>query len=188
MHTPSTLLASLVLAASVLLPAQAETKKELVDKLLKLQQPQVEQLGRVMLQQSLGPMLQQIGMVVQQRVAPEKRQETGKAIGDAVSAFNKEVEPVLRASAVKNMAATLSPKLEEFNEAELKELIQFLESPVVKRYSKLAPEMQSALAQKVSTENRAMVETKVRALDAKINTLLGIKPAAAPSSAPASKP
>lgn len=191
MRSPSILIASLVLAATTLTPAQAETKKELIDKLLKVQQPQVENLGNVMLQQTLGPMMQQVGMALQTRVAPDKREALGKAIGDEIRAFTKEVEPVLRASALKNVNATLAPKLEaSFSEDELKQLIQFLESPVIKRYSALAPELHSALAKKVSEDNRPMVETKIRALDAKISGLLGLPAAPAPaaSAKPASKP
>jgi len=184
MQAPALILVALALSASALLPAQAQSKKELVDKVLKLQQAQVEQIGSQMLQSTLAPMVQQVGLALKARVPADKQEATGKALTEEIRAFTREVEPMLRASAWKFAPEVIAPKLDgSFNEAELKQLIQYLESPVIKRYGQLGSEMQGALVQKVGNENRAVIETKIRALDGKLSSLLGLKPAA-PGSAP----
>lgn len=188
MRPLSPLLAGLLLTASLLAPsAQAQSKKELVAKILALQKPQYEQFGQMMAQGSIQPMLQGAGMALQQRVAADKREAVGKAMDAEVQAFLKDVTPALRASALKNAPEAIGAKLDaSFNEVELKQIIGYLESPVMKRYIQLGPELQQALAAKMRADNQPLIETKARALNAKLVELLGLP--AQGSSAPATAP
>jgi len=180
------LIAATFVAASLLAPAQAQTKKQLVEKILAIQKPQYEQFGVMMAQAPVQQLLQQAAQVLRARVPEDKRESVGKAMDEEVKAYMKDVTPALRASAIKHAPEAIGAKLEAgFNEAELKQLIQYLESPVIKRYNQLGPEFQNALGQKVAAEQRALIETKAKALDAKLVELLGIKP---PPAAAASKP
>lgn len=181
--------ATLTLAATTLLApvAQAQTKKQLIDKILAIQKPQYEQFGQMMAQAPVQPLVQQAAQVLRARVPEDKREAVGKAMDAELQAYLKDVTPALRASAVKHANEVIGSKLEaSFNEAELKQLVGYLESPVIKRYNQLGPEFQQALGQKVAADNKALVESKARALDAKLVDLLGIKPTT-PAPAPASK-
>lgn len=176
MRPLSPLLAGLLLCASLLVPsAHAQGKKELVNKVLALQKPQYEQFGLMMAQGSIQPMIQGAGMALQQRVAADKREAVGKAMDAEVQAFMKDVGPALRASALKNAPEAIGAKLEaSFNEAELKQIIGYLESPVMKRYIQLGPEFQQALATKMRADNQQLIETKARALNGKLAAHLGL--------------
>ncbi|MFY8017019.1 MAG: hypothetical protein ACOVN9_02825, partial [Inhella sp.] len=190
MHTPTPFLLAIVLAASALAPVQAQTKKELVAKVVALQVAQAEQLSNALAQQGpLQQMMAQAGQVLRSRVPEDKREATGKAMEEAVRAYLKDVQPALRASLVKNIPALLGQRLESsFNEAELKQIVQTLESPVLKRFNQMGGEMQQALVQKVMSENQALLQDKFKALDTRMAELLGLKAGAAATPAPASKP
>jgi uncharacterized protein len=185
-----TILITAALAATTLLaPAQAQSKKDLINKILTLQKPQYEQFGNVLAQAPLQQMLPQVGQVLRARVPEDKREAAGKAVDAEVRKFLDEVSPTLRASSVKHAQSLVSAKLEAgFNEAELKQIIGYLESPVVKRYGQLGPEVQPALAQKVTQEQRSLIESKAKALDQKLADILGLRNAAEPPQKPASKP
>src|SRR5436189_224537 len=62
-----------------------------------------------------------------------------------------------------------------------KELAGWLESPVVRRYQQLAPEMEKALGEKLVAETRSTIEPKVEALRQNISNRLN---AAAPAATP----
>jgi hypothetical protein len=179
------LIAAAFIAASLLAPVQAQTKKQLIDKILTIQKPQYEQFGNVLAQAPVQQLVQQASQVLRARIPEEKREEIGKAMDAELRAYMKDVTPALRASSVKHANEVGAAKLNEgFNEAELKQLVQYLESPVIKRYNQLGPELQNILGQKVGTENRALVEAKAKALDAKLVDLLGLKQQAPAASKP----
>lgn len=190
MYTPAPFLLAIVLAASALAPVQAQTKKELVAKVVALQVAQAEQLSNALAQQGpLQQMMAQAGQVLRSRVPEDKREATGKAMEEAVRAYLKDVQPSLRASLVKNIPTLLGQRLESsFNEAELKQIVQTLESPVLKRFNQMGGEMQQALVQKVMSENQALLQDKFKALDTRMAELLGLKAGAAATPAAASKP
>lgn len=185
MRRTTPLFAAALIAASLLAPVQAQSKKELINKILAVQKPQYEQFGNVMAQASVQQLVQQASQVLRARVPEDKREEVGKAMDAELRAYMKDVTPALRASAVKHANEVVAAKLNEgFTEAELKQLLQYMESPVIKRFSQLGPELQSSLGQKVGTENRALVEAKAKALDAKLIELLGLKQQAPAASKP----
>ena len=70
---------------------------------------------------------------------------------------------------------------------ELKQLVGWLESPVVRRYQQLTPEIQKGLSEKLVAETRSLVEPKLQALDRSVTGRLGLPPPAKAASAPAKK-
>lgn len=165
---------AVALAAAVwLLPAQAQSKKELVQKLLVLQQPGAEALARSIAQQTAGQFMQAAGEAIQ-RLPADKRQPAAKAVEADIKAFYGEIEPLLRERAVKLSASTVGTALEEkFTEDELKQLIAWAESPVNKKYKQLAPELENSLAEKLIADTRPIVEPKAKALERKLSGKLG---------------
>ena len=186
-----TLIAAALFAVSVSVFAQAASapsspaKKELVAKVLKLQQQAIEGVAQALVAEPTQLLLQDAGMALQSRVPAEKREEVAKAIQGDAKKFAEEVMPLIRDRAVGLGPTTIGPLLEErFTEDELKQLAGWLESPVVRRYQQLAPEMQKALTEKLVADTRATIEPKLQALRQSISDRLG---ATAPASAASGK-
>ena len=168
-------------------------KKELVARLLKLQQPGIEAMARQLVEQPARQMLQQAGPALQ-RLPAERREAVARDIEADVRKYFEESAPVVAARAVNLAPSTIGPLLEErMNEDELREVITILESPANRKFQGLAGDMQRAIGEKLIAETRGEIESKVRALDQIVARRLGISPPAAAASgarpaAPAKKP
>jgi hypothetical protein len=184
------ILAAALLAASALAHGQGASaptspaKKALIDKVLLLQQPAVEQFARNLLQQPAMRMMQEAGLALQRQVPPDKRQEVGRQVESEIKKFLDESTPLVRERALKIAPGVIGPVLDEkFTEDELKQVIGWLESPVIKKYqTALGPEVQNAFVQKLAAESAPVVDPKLQALDARLRVLLGAPPAAPPAS------
>lgn len=160
------------------LSAHAQTKKELVAKVLQLQQSGIDNVGRALAGQTSQRVLQAAGQALP-RLAADKREAVAKDVQAEVKKFYDEVEPILRKRAVELAPATLGPIYEErFSEDELKQIIAWLESPVSKKFQQTDGEIASSLAQKVVADTRPAVETRLKALEATLAKRLGMPPAA----------
>jgi hypothetical protein len=156
--------------------AQAQTKKELITKLLQLQQAAIENVGRAIALQTSQQVLQAAGQVIP-RLAADKREAAGKEAQADVKKFYDEVEPILRKRASELAPATLAPIYEErYSEDELKVVIAWLESPVSKKFQQVGAEVDNALVQKVVSDTRGTIEPRLKALDASVAQRLGVKP------------
>jgi len=164
-------------------PTSSPAKKELVQKILVLQQPEIENVARSIVERPAAQMMQEAGLAMQRQVPPDKREAMGKAIEAEVKKYVEEAYPLVRERAVRLAPSTLGAALEEkFSEDELKQLLGWLESPVNKKFQTLGP-VRNAFVQKVLAESVAAVDPKVGALDARIRVILGVPPA---NQAPAS--
>ena len=179
----------LVVASSV--QAQTTAKKELVAKVLLLQQPAIEQAAQALAERPALQMLQQAGMALQSQLPADKREAVAKEIQAEAKKYADEAVPLVRERAVKLAPSTVGALLEEkFSEDELKQLIAIIESPVNRKFLQLGGEMQNALIDKLVAETQGVVEPKVRALEQAIGKRLAqAAPAAAPAApaAPAAK-
>lgn len=182
----------LAIAAACATTAQAQqtsspAKKELVARILKIQQPAIDNMAQALVQQSLGPLLEQVDNAVQ-RVPAEKREAVTKGIQTDVRKYIDETVPVVRDRANKVAPGTVGPILEEkFTEDELKQVVAFLESPVLTKFQAAGGEIQRALTQKVIAETQPQVEQRFHTLEDSIAKRLGL-PAPAAGNAPAAKP
>lgn len=168
--------------------ASSPAKKELIAKLLQVQQPGIENLSRAVLQGPLGNLMQGAGAALQQ-LPPEKREATAKSIEAEVKKFAEENGPMLRDRAIKLAPSTIGTMLDErFTEDELKQLLAWLESPVNKKFSQMGGEMQKALTEKLMADTGSTLDTRYKALQQSVAKQLGIpaRPASAPT-APAPK-
>ena len=179
--------ATLVLLAA--LPAQAAepspAKKELIAKVISLQQGGIDGIARSLVEQPAMALMQQAGMILQTRVAPEKREALAKEIQADVRKYVEEATPIVRDRAQKAAPGVMGALLDErFTEDELKQLVVWLESPVVRRYQQMTPDIQKGMSEKLVADTRAAVEPKLQALARSISPRLGVQP---PASAPAKK-
>lgn len=179
------MIAALSAAATL---AQAETKKELVQKVLQLQQPLIENISRSIVERPAAQLMQVAGQALQTQVPADKREAVGKAVQTDVKKYVDEATPLLRERAIKLAPSTFGVALEEkFTEAELKQLIAWLESPVNRKFQQLGPEMQNSFVQKLAAEAAPLLDPKLQALQQKLRTTFDSAVSTAPaSSAPAS--
>lgn len=168
------------LLAALAATAHAQTspaKKDLVARIIKLQQPGVEALGRSLVEQSALRFTQQAAMAVQGRIEPDKRQAIATEIQADIRKYIDEAAPLARERALKLAPATIAPMLEaEFSEAELKELVAMMESPVNRKFLQFGVQVQRTLSEKLVEELRPQLEPKLKALEQTVAGRLGIAP------------
>jgi uncharacterized protein len=186
-----TLLILAIAAACTSVQAQSTpAKKELVARILKVQQPAIDNMARGLVQEPLAPLMERAEGALQQRVAPEKREAVAKAIQADARKYIDETVPIVRDRANKLAPTTIGPMLEEkFTEDELKQIVTMLESPVLAKFQSTGVELQRLLIEKVVTETRPQVEAKFRALEDTMAKRLGVPTnGAGAGGAPAAKP
>ena len=179
---------TLALAQTAATPpaASSAAKKELVARVLQLQQPGIESLGSSLAAAPAMRLRQPAAAALQQRVAADKREAVAREIEADVRKYLEETTPIMRSQAVKLAPSTYGAMLEErFTEDELRQIVTLLESPVNRKFMGLMPEMQRALAEKLVGETRATIEPKVRTLEQTVSGRLGLAPAGTAASAPA---
>lgn len=173
-------------AAAAALPS-SPAKKELIARVLVLQQGAIEQTAQSIVERPAMQLQQQAGMALQTRVPPEKREAAAKNVQADLKKYVDETGPMVRQQAVKLAPSTVGALLEEkFSEAELKELIGIMESPVNRKFTQMGADLQKALGEKLVAQTQATVAPKVKALEAAIVAHLGLP--SAPSAAKASEP
>jgi hypothetical protein len=166
--------------------AQAQTppspaKKELIARVLKLQQPDIENAARILIEQPAMQLGQQAGQALQ-RMPAERRDALAQDIQADLRKYVEETGPIIRERAVKLAPSTIGTVLDEkLSEDELRQIVTLLESATVKKFQALFPEMQRALSEKLVAETRGEVETRLRALQQTVGQRLGVAPASAAS-------
>jgi len=119
--------------------------------------------------------MQQASLVLQTRIAPEKREATAKLIQQELNKYVADVVPLVRSQAVKLAPSTVGALMEEkFTEDELKQLITIMESPVNRKMMQLTGEIQKSLQEKLVAQNRLSVDPKIKALEQAIAKHLGL--------------
>lgn len=145
---------------------QNTAKKDLVAQVLQLQQGALEALSRSLLEQTVVQTMQQVGVVLQQRVPADQRQELAKEIQGDFRRFVDDSLPILRDQIGKVAPQTIGTLLEErMTEEELRQLIAALKSPALRKYQSLQGEMQRAFSEKMVAEARSLVQPKAQAMN-----------------------
>lgn len=143
-------------------------KKELVARVLQLQQSGIEALGTQIAGQTAGQVLQAVGAAMP-RVPADKREAVFNQVQADVRKFHDDIAPMLRTRAARLAPTTLGTALEEkFSEEELKSLVAWLESPTSRKFQQVAGEVQQSFAQKLVADTRPQVEPKLKALEESI--------------------
>ncbi|MDZ7590595.1 MAG: hypothetical protein U5L05_07865 [Rubrivivax sp.] len=109
--------------------APSAAKKELVARVLQLQQPGIEAMARQLAEQPARQLLQGASQGLQ-RLPAERREAVARDIEADVRKYIEEATPIVRDRAVALAPTTIGPLLEErFTEDELRQVIAMLESP-----------------------------------------------------------
>ncbi|HET9646536.1 MAG TPA: hypothetical protein VFP68_24955 [Burkholderiaceae bacterium] len=162
-------------AASAAAPS-SPAKKELVQRVVRLQQPGIDGLARQLVEQPAAQMAQQAQMALQQRIAPDKREAVGRELQADIKKYVDETTPVVRERVSKVVPPVLTTMFEEkFNEDELKTLAAWLESPVSHKFQQALSDVQRAVLEKVGPEVNPLIEPKARALQQSMISRLGLQ-------------
>jgi len=173
-------------------PATASTasegKKALVAKVIALNLHGIESMARALVEQPAGDMQIRANMYLREKVpAGPKRDATAKDIKADVEKYFGEAIPEWQKKAASMAPETLGPIFEaNFDEKELKALIAWLDSPLARKYNKISPDLQKALAEKLAGEMRTALVPKLNALQQTIGKRLEAATAAPAASAAAS--
>lgn len=145
--------------------AASPAKKELVQKVLTLQQPAIEGLGTALATQTANQILQAAGQAMAS-VPADRREALAAELQAEARKFFEDIAPILRSGAVKSAPTTIGSALEEkFSDEELKTLIAWLESPVSKKFQQMSNELQQGLGQKLVADTRTQIDPKLKALE-----------------------
>lgn len=169
---------TLSLLAAMAAHAQAPSspaKKELVGRILKVQQPSIENMARSLVEQPAAELMGNAATALPSRVAKDKQDAVAKEIQGDVQKYLDEAIPMVQGRAVKLAPTTIGALLEEkFTEDELKQVVAIIESPLYIRFQKMGDEMQQQLVEKLVADTRPTIEPKVRALEQTIGRRLGL--------------
>src|SRR6185369_2352276 len=177
---------TLLVAAATAAQAQSTpAKKDLVARVLKVQQPDIEAMARGLVEQPAMEILGNAGNALPARVAKDKQEAIGKEIQADVQKYVDDAVPYVRDRALKLAPTTIGPLLEErFTEDELKQIVSIMESPVYVKFQRMGDDMQKALVDKVVGDTRGTIEPKVRTLEQTVAKRLGVTSAPAAGAAP----
>ena len=186
MFQKSLLLLSLAACCTLAHAQSTPAKKELVARILKIQQPAIDQMARELARQPANELMASAIEYVQTQVPADKREAMGKGLQQDADKYMNETYPIVRDRALKLAPTTVGTVLEEkFSEEELKQALAMLESPIYAKYQQLGGEMQRSLVNKLVPDLKPQVEPKLRALDQAIAARLGVQAALGGGQAPA---
>jgi hypothetical protein len=174
----SLLLLSLAAACTVAQAQSTPAKKELVARILKIQQPGIEAMARDLARQPASELMAGAVEFLQTQVPADKREALAKGLQQDADKYMNETLPIVRERALRLAPTTVGPLLEEkFSEEELKQVVAMMESPVYVKFQSLGAEMQRVLIAKLVPELKPQVEPKLRSLDEAFAKRLGVSTA-----------
>lgn len=143
-------------------------KQDLANKIVALQQgAEMDQLSAQLTNQAVGPMVAKWGPRLQSEVPESRRKEVTDKLNEELNKFREDTYTIIRGKANQVSSETLGPiYMERFSEEELRQLIAFFDSPVVKKYQAALPEMLNAMIKKLVETVRGDVQTRTAAFDA----------------------
>ena len=172
-------------AQSTSQPPSSPAKKELVARILKVQQPGIESMARGLAEQPAMELMRNASNALPARVAADKQEAVGKEIQADVQKYLSETVPLVQARAVKLAPTTIGALLEErFTEDELRQIVAIVESPVYTKFQRMGDDMQRSLIEKLIADMRPTVEPRIRSLEETVGKRLGLTASGAPAAAP----
>lgn len=187
-------IAASLLASPVVFAQKADSpqsKKDVIAKILKIQQPAIEALTMGVLSRPVNELAAKAAPAL--RNVPEaKREATAKQIDADLRKFLEDNAKPLVDKGMKLAPSTMGVALDEkFTEDELKQLLAWLESPVSKKFAESSQELQSLYTKKLIDDNGKQLDEKFTALQQNVAKQLGLEAGPAPAASapkPAAKP
>jgi uncharacterized protein len=160
-------------SSPALAQAAGASKKELVARVLQLQQPAIEAMAKGLAEQPAMQLMQAAGPAIQ-RLPAERREAVARDVEADLRKYADEAVPIVRDKAVKLAPSTIGALLEErFSDEELRQIVAMLESPLQRKFQGMAGDMQRALVEKLVADSKGDIEPKVRAMQQSVSKRLG---------------
>jgi uncharacterized protein len=167
--------------------APSAAKKELLQRLMTLQQPALENMARNLAEQPVRQMMAAAEQAMP-NVPEAKREAAAKQIQADAKKYSDEANGIVKERAAKLGQSVLTPLFDEkFTEDELRQLLVSLEAPAYKKYQAALPDLSNAFAEKLIEDLRPVLDPKLKALEQSVGKALGLDPAGGGSSKPAGK-
>jgi uncharacterized protein len=154
--------------------APSAAKKELLQRLITLQQPGLENLARNLAEQ---PARQMMGAAEQAlpRLPESKREAAIAQIQSDARKYAEDAGSLAKERSIKLSQTVLAPVFDEkFTEEELRQLLSALEAPAYKKYQAAVPDLSNIFADKIIADMRPTLEPKLKALEQNIAKSLGM--------------
>ena len=164
----------------------ADPKLEWATKVVALQQgPELERLVSQLADSATQDILQNWVPRLQSDVPKAKQDEAKERLNTELKKYFDDVFKTINAKATKVSTDALIPAyMGRFTLDELRQLVAFFESPVVKKYQTSAPELGSIFVKQLIETTKGDVTIRTRQFDEAASKIVGSSPAArAPSSA-----
>ncbi|OWQ90833.1 hypothetical protein CDN99_11755 [Roseateles aquatilis] len=156
-------------------------KKDLIARILKLQQPAIEALTVGVLSRPVNELAAKAAPALR-NVPESKREATAKQIDADLRKFMEDNAQPLVEKGVKLAPSTMGVALDEkFTEDELRQLVAWLESPVSKKFAEAAQDLQTTYTKKLIDDNGKQLDEKFTALQQSVAKQLGVDAGPAPA-------
>lgn len=173
--------------------AQADPKLEWATKVVALQQgPELERLVDQLADSATQELLQDWSPKVEATVPADKQQRVKEQLNGELKKYFDDVSAVIGGKVNKVSSDALVPAyMEKFTLEELKQVAAFFESPAIKKYQAIAPELGNTFVKQLVEATRVEVSARGKQFDDAATKILGptdAKPApAAKGKAPVKK-
>lgn len=164
----------------------ADPKLEWATKVVALQQgPELERLVSQLADSATQDILQNWVPKLQADVPKAKQDEAKERLNTELKKYFDDVFKTINAKATKVSTDALIPAyMERFTLDELRQLVAFFESPVVRKYQTGAPELGNIFVKRLIEATKGDVTLRTRQFDEAASKIVGSSPAArSPSSA-----
>lgn len=184
--TPAAAPATPPAAAAASAPAAVPAAQQaLIDRLIVLQQPGLEQLAAQLVQRPAVQLLERAAPALQ-RLAAERRDATRRAIDTDLQQYLEATVPLARERARALAGPVLGQLLaQRFTESELQQIVATLENPAWRKYQSVAGEVQNAMVDRLVADLGAQVDPRVQTLQRAVAAHLNAANAPAAPAAPA---
>lgn len=173
--------------------AQAQTadpKIELASKVVALQQgPELDRLVQQLSGGATQELIASWGPKLEASVPKAKQKKASEDLNVELKKYSEDTSNLIGKQVSKVSADTLVPAYaEKFSLEELKQIAAFFESPAIKKYQGMAPELGNIFVQKLIEASRPDVMARAKLFDEAAVKIVGSSPApATPGKAPAKK-
>ena len=169
------------LACSTLLQAQTtDPKLEWATKVVALQQgPELDRLVSQLSGSTTQELIANWGPKLEANVSKSKQQKASDDLNAELKKYTEDTSELIGKQVGKVSADVLVPAYaERFSLDELKQIAAFFDSPAIKKYQSVAPELGDVFIQKLMEESRADVVARVKQFDDAALKIVGTTPAA----------
>ena len=153
----------------------ADPKLEWATKAVALQQgPELERLVSQLAESSSQSIVQSWGVKLRSDVPKDKIEQTTQSLNGELKQYNDDVTKIISNKVNKAGVESLIPVyMARFSLDELKQLVAFFESPAVKKYQAVAPELGNIFVNQLVMETRADVNARAKQFDDAAGKIVG---------------